>query len=51
MYWEKLEGMFTFQLLYENMTHKFPAGSTFVEIGTWKGKSRCFHGRKNKRIP
>ena len=42
MYWESIPGMFTFPLLYKNMVSKFPSGSTFVEVGVWKGKSAVF---------
>jgi len=48
MYWEKIEGMFTFQILYTNMVHTFPSGSVFVEIGAWKGKSAVFMAEKIK---
>ena len=48
MYWENIPGMFTFQLLYGNMVHKFPSGSTFVEIGAWKGRSAVFMAERIK---
>jgi predicted O-methyltransferase YrrM len=48
MYWENIEGMFTFQLLYSNMVNKFGNNSTFVEIGTWKGKSAVYMAEKIK---
>lgn len=48
MYWENIEGMFTFQLLYSNMIQRFPNNSVFVEIGTWKGKSSIFMAEKIK---
>jgi hypothetical protein len=48
MYWENLEGMFTFDALYGNMVQKFPSNSLFVEIGTWKGKSAVFMAEKIK---
>ena len=41
MYWENVEGWFTFQLLYSNMVQKFD-NATFVEIGSWKGKSAIY---------
>ena len=48
MYWENIEGMFTFQLLYSNMIQRFPNNSVFVEIGTRKGKSSIFMAEKIK---
>ena len=48
MYWENVEGMFTFHTLYSNMVQKFPSNSLFVEIGTWKGKSTIFMAEKIK---
>ena len=42
MYWEKIDGMFTFQQLYSNMVNKFPINSIFVEIGAFKGKSAVY---------
>lgn len=50
MHWEKIQGWFTFKQLYDNMINKFPTGSTFVEIGTWKGKSAVYMGEKMKEV-
>lgn len=36
------EDWFTYASLYKNMVTKFPSGSKFVEIGSWKGKSSAF---------
>ena len=47
MYWENLEGQFTFQILYSNMANKFN-NAKFVEIGVWKGKSAVFMAEKIK---
>jgi predicted O-methyltransferase YrrM len=47
MYWENLEGQFTFQILYSNMVNKFN-NAKFVEIGAWKGKSAVFMAEKIK---
>lgn len=33
------ENFFTFHGYYEEMVRKFPSGSTFVEVGCWKGRS------------
>lgn len=46
MYWENIEGMFTFQILYSNMVNSFPSGSLFVEIGAWKGRSAVYMAEK-----
>ena len=48
MYWENLEGVFTFQILYSNMVQQFPSDSVFVEIGVWKGKSAVYMAEKIK---
>lgn len=39
---EQIPGWFTFPTLYRDMVKKFPSGSTFVEIGTYKGKSFAY---------
>ena len=36
------ENWFTYPNLYRSMVTKFPSGSKFVEIGSWKGKSSAF---------
>ena len=36
------EDWFTYSNLYSEMVKKFPSGSTFVEVGSWKGKSSSF---------
>lgn len=36
------EQWFNYQKLYSLMVEKFPSGSKFVEIGSWKGKSAAF---------
>lgn len=33
------ENWFTFPSLYSRMARRFPSGSTFVEVGSWKGRS------------
>lgn len=38
------ENWFTFPALYSAMVSKFPSGSHFVEIGSWKGKSAAYMG-------
>lgn len=36
------ENWFSYPNLYSEMVKKFPSGSKFVEIGSWKGKSSSF---------
>jgi hypothetical protein len=36
------EDWFNYQDLYQEMVEKFPIGSHFVEVGSWKGKSSAF---------
>ena len=36
------EDWFSYPKLYEYVTDKYPEGSTFVEVGSWKGKSSAF---------
>jgi predicted O-methyltransferase YrrM len=47
MYWENVEGSFTFQSLYDNIIQKFN-DAIFVEIGVWKGKSAIYMAEKIK---
>jgi predicted O-methyltransferase YrrM len=41
MYWENINGWFTYQKLYEDMVNKFD-DAIFVEIGSYQGKSTVF---------
>lgn len=46
-YYENIQGWFSdeeLQKIYAEMVNKFPDGSHFVEIGSWKGKSAAFMG-------
>jgi hypothetical protein len=36
------ENWFTYPNLYLEMVEKFPSGSKFVEVGSWKGKSSAY---------
>lgn len=36
------EEWFTFPELYSRMVRKFPTGSVFVEVGSWKGRSSAY---------
>jgi len=44
---EEIEGWFDFFLLYDEMVNKFDK-ATFIEIGTWKGRSTVYMARKIK---
>lgn len=48
------EPWFSFPNLYSRMVEKFPSGSKFVEIGSWKGKSSAYMAveiaNSNKKI-
>jgi hypothetical protein len=48
MYWEKIEGWFTFHRLYQTIVNNSNNNSIFIEIGTWKGKSTVFMAEKIK---
>lgn len=36
------EEWFTFADIYSRMVRRFPSGSTFVEVGSWKGRSSAY---------
>lgn len=36
------ENWFTYASLYSDMVNRFPSGSKFVEVGSWKGKSSAY---------
>ena len=36
------EDWFTYPQFYKQIVERFPSGSTFVEVGSWKGKSSSF---------
>jgi hypothetical protein len=36
------EGWFSYPTLYSEIVQKFPTGSRFVEVGSWKGKSSAY---------
>jgi hypothetical protein len=48
------EPWFSFPNLYSRMVEKFPSGSKFVEVGSWKGKSSAYMAveivNSNKKI-
>ena len=39
------EDWFSYPVLYSNVAFDFPDGSTFVELGSWKGRSANYMGR------
>lgn len=47
MYYEKINGWFDFNMLYDHAVASFN-NAVFVEIGTWKGKSAIYMGEKIK---
>lgn len=49
MYWEKIDGMFTFSTLYSNMVINSNPNNIFVEIGAWKGKSAVYMAEEIKK--
>jgi hypothetical protein len=38
------EDWFTYPNFYSSLVRKFPSGSKFVEVGSWRGRSACFLG-------
>jgi len=38
------EDWFTYPYLYSLMVGRFPDGSKFVEVGSWRGRSACYLG-------
>ena len=48
------ENWFTYPIFYSDMVKKFPHGSEFVEVGSWKGKSSSYMAveiaNSNKKI-
>lgn len=47
MYWENIHGWFTYQELYNEMVGHYN-NATFVEVGTWMGKSIVYLAEKIK---
>lgn len=48
MTYQDIHGWFTWEGLYKRMVERFPSGATFVEIGTYLGKSACYMGQQIK---
>lgn len=49
MYWEKIEGSFSFINFYDRMLHRFN-NATFIEIGAFKGQSIMYLAEKVKEL-
>lgn len=43
-YYQNIQGFFSFSTLYTEMVNRFPSGSIFVELGSWKGTSAVYMG-------
>jgi predicted O-methyltransferase YrrM len=41
-FFQEIEGWCNFYDLYQEMVRRFPSGSHFVEVGSWKGRSAAF---------
>lgn len=41
-FYDKIHGWFTWPCLYRDMVAKFPSGSSFVEVGVFKGRSLSY---------
>ena len=41
-FYQNIEGWCNFYDLYQEMVRRFPSGSHFVEVGSWKGHSAAF---------
>jgi len=41
-FYQDIKGMMDYEDLYSDMVRKFPDGSTFVELGTWHGRSAAY---------
>lgn len=49
MYWEKLDGFFSFQPFYEKIINQLNGG-VFVELGVWKGRSIMYMAERAKEL-
>ena len=48
-YWHDIDGWFTWRSAQEEAVRSFPAGSRFVEVGTYLGRSLCSLGEVVER--
>src|SRR5689334_12679849 len=44
MHWREIEGWFQWRSAQEEAVQQFPAGSCFIEVGTYLGRSLCSLG-------
>ncbi len=51
MNWKDVEGYFSYTNLYDLAIKYCPDNSTFVEVGSWMGRSTCYMGEQIKKSP
>ncbi len=51
MNWKDVEGYFSYTNLYDIALKYCPDNSTFVEVGSWMGRSTCYMGEQIKKSP
>lgn len=51
MNWKDVEGYFSYTNLYDIALKYCPNNSTFVEVGSWMGRSTCYMGEEIKKSP
>jgi glycosyltransferase involved in cell wall biosynthesis len=49
MNWKNVEGYFSYTNLYDLALKYCPENSTFVEVGSWMGRSTCYMGEQIKK--
>ena len=49
MNWKDVEGYFSYTNLYDIAIKHCPNNSTFVEVGSWMGRSTCYMGEQIKK--
>lgn len=49
MNWKDVEGYFSYTNLYDLALKHCPDNSTFVEVGSWMGRSTCYIGEQIKK--
>jgi glycosyltransferase involved in cell wall biosynthesis len=49
MKWKDVEGYFSYTNLYDLAIKYCPDNSTFVEVGSWMGRSTCYMGEQIKK--
>jgi len=50
MNWKDVEGYFSYTNLYDIALKHCPDNSTFVEVGSWMGRSTCYMGEQIKKF-